>query len=179
MADSLAVKKLHDDKNYLESELDSLKHKITELNKENVRLSSSLEISLKQNEADLIMAKKNTELSKANYEKLQKELEHEKSLNNNLKTQIDQFKLQERLETKNHALLKKRIQELEEQVAKHNAHKDTDLKTLQEQVKSKQNQLDDEKAKWLHDKQLLHEENRRLEGKINEVYFNHSNIFVS
>ncbi len=169
MADSLVVKKLHEDKSHLESELDNLKHKITELNKENVRLSSSLEISLKQNEADLIMAKKNTELSKANYEKLQKELEHEKSLNNNLKTQIDQFKLQERLETKNHALLKKRIQELEEQVEKHNSHKDSDLKILQEQVKSKQKQLEDEQTKWVHDKQSLHEENRKLESKINEV----------
>jgi len=169
VADSLVVKKLQDDKNYLESELDNLKHKITELNKENVRLSSSLEISLKQNEADLIMAKKNTELSKANYEKLQKELEHEKNLNNNFKTQIDQFKLQERLETKNHALLKKRIQELEEQVEKHTVHKDADLKTLQNQVRSKQNQLEDEQTKWLHDKQLLHEENRRLESKVNEV----------
>jgi hypothetical protein len=51
-------------------------------------LSSSLEISLKQNEADLIMAKKNADLSKANYEKVHNELETEKTINHNLKTQV-------------------------------------------------------------------------------------------
>jgi hypothetical protein len=43
---------------------------------------------LKQNEADLIMAKKNADLSKSNYEKLNNELETEKTINHNLKTQV-------------------------------------------------------------------------------------------
>lgn len=52
------------------------------------KLSTSLELSLKQNEADLIMAKKNADLSKHNIEKLQLDLDNEKSLNHNLKTQV-------------------------------------------------------------------------------------------
>lgn len=51
-------------------------------------MSSSLELSLKQNEADLIMAKKNADLAKLNYEKLQNELETERTLNSNYKTQV-------------------------------------------------------------------------------------------
>lgn len=96
-----------------ERELDNYKHKINELLKENskvnvfniiynwkiiiyfilyfifLQLSTSLEISLKQNEADLIMAKKNADLAKLNIEKIQHELENEKNLNNNLRTQVN------------------------------------------------------------------------------------------
>jgi hypothetical protein len=51
-------------------------------------LSSSLEISLKQNEADLIMAKKNADIAKSNLEKLQNDLENEKNVSNSLRTQV-------------------------------------------------------------------------------------------
>ena len=69
-------------------ELENMKHKISELTKENSKLSSALEVSLKQNEADLIMAKKNADLSKGNHEKLQNELINEKTVKNSLKTQV-------------------------------------------------------------------------------------------
>lgn len=53
-----------------------------------LQLSSSLEISLKQNEADLIMAKKNADIAKSNIEKLQNDLENEKTVTNSLRTQV-------------------------------------------------------------------------------------------
>ncbi len=53
------------------------------------KLSSSLEISLKQNEADLIMAKKNADVAKSNLEKLQNDLENEKNISNSLRTQVN------------------------------------------------------------------------------------------
>jgi hypothetical protein len=43
---------------------------------------------LKQNEADLLLAKKNAEHSKTSIEKLTSDLESEKSLNNNFKAQV-------------------------------------------------------------------------------------------
>jgi hypothetical protein len=58
------------------------------MSKENTKLSNSLEISLKQNEADLIMAKKNADMSKHNLEKLQLELESERTIAKNLATQV-------------------------------------------------------------------------------------------
>ncbi len=69
-------------------ELDHLKSRVTEMSKENTKLSNSLEISLKQNEADLIMAKKNADMSKHNLEKLQLELESERTIAKNLATQV-------------------------------------------------------------------------------------------
>jgi len=54
----------------------------------NKKLSLSLETSLKQNEADLIMAKKNADLAKVNHEKIQNELVNEKTIIENLKTQV-------------------------------------------------------------------------------------------
>ncbi len=51
-------------------------------------MSLSLETSLKQNEADLIMAKKNADLAKVNHEKIQNELVNEKTIIENLKTQV-------------------------------------------------------------------------------------------
>ena len=51
-------------------------------------MSLSLESSLKQNEADLIMAKKNADLAKVNHEKIQNELVNEKTIIGNLKTQV-------------------------------------------------------------------------------------------
>lgn len=55
---------------------------------ENSRLSSSLELSLKQNESDLILAKKNSDLARLNLEKVQIELENEKSISNGLRSQV-------------------------------------------------------------------------------------------
>ena len=54
----------------------------------NKKLSLSLETSLKQNEADLIMAKKNADLAKVNHEKIHNELVNEKTIIENLKTQV-------------------------------------------------------------------------------------------
>ena len=53
---------------------------------------------MKQNEADLIMAKKNADLSKVNHEKIQSELLNEKTINANLKTQVSSI-LSSRLNT--------------------------------------------------------------------------------
>lgn len=53
----------------------------------NAKLSILLEVSLKQNEADLIMAKKNADLSKHHSEKLQLEAENKRTINKNLNTQ--------------------------------------------------------------------------------------------
>lgn len=72
----------------MQLELNSLRNKVSDLTKENSRISSSLEISLKQNESDLILAKKNSDLAKLNLEKLQSELENEKIISNGLKTQV-------------------------------------------------------------------------------------------
>ena len=93
-------------------EVENFKHKIIELNNENTRvknkiwnrtdfddlfdgffliekkLSRLLENSLKQNEADLIMAKKNADLAKVNHEKIQNELANEQKINENLKNQV-------------------------------------------------------------------------------------------
>jgi hypothetical protein len=55
----------------------------------NKKLSLSLETSLKQNEADLIMAKKNADLAKVNHEKIHNELVNEKTIIENLKTQVN------------------------------------------------------------------------------------------
>lgn len=76
------------------------KQKISEITRENQKLSTSLETSLKQNEDDLLMAKKNLDLSKTNANKLNNELENNKLMIANLKTQIEQYKMQEKLETK-------------------------------------------------------------------------------
>ena len=51
-------------------------------------MSLLVETSLKQNESDLLIAKKNTENSKASIEKLNNDLESEKVLNQNLKEQV-------------------------------------------------------------------------------------------
>ena len=53
-----------------------------------VKLAASLETSLKQNESDLLLAKKNLDLAKLSSSKLNIELENEKTINNNLKTQV-------------------------------------------------------------------------------------------
>ena len=57
------------------------------------KLSSSLEISLKQNEQDLLMARKNIDLAKLNSKKLNNELENYKKINSNLNTQVSLIKL--------------------------------------------------------------------------------------
>ena len=46
---------------------------------------------MKQNEADLLLAKKNAEQAKANIDKLTIDLENEKLLNQNLKSQVKFF----------------------------------------------------------------------------------------
>ena len=51
-------------------------------------MAASLETSLKQNESDLLLAKKNLDLAKLSSSKLNIELENEKTINNNLKTQV-------------------------------------------------------------------------------------------
>lgn len=65
-----------------------MKSKVDKLTEENSRLSSTLELSLKQNESDLILAKKNSDLAKLNLEKVQAELENEKSISNGFKSQV-------------------------------------------------------------------------------------------
>ena len=62
----------------LKHDLELMKSKMDELGKENERMSSFLEISLKQNEADLILAQKNADMSKSNIEKLNAEMERER-----------------------------------------------------------------------------------------------------
>lgn len=51
-------------------------------------MSTLVESSLKQNESDLLLAKKNAEQSKATIEKLTNDLESEKLINHNLKSQV-------------------------------------------------------------------------------------------
>lgn len=60
------------------------------MSQENSRLSNSLELSLKQNESDLILAKKNSDLAKLNLEKVQAELDNEKNISNSFRSQVKQ-----------------------------------------------------------------------------------------
>jgi hypothetical protein len=79
--------------------------------------------------------------------------------------------LQERLEIKNQSVLKKRISDLEELLANHENNKDNVQKTLQDQLKSKQRELDNERAKRSKELSDLLAKNKSLEFKINEVIF--------
>lgn len=165
LRETLSNKQSKEESARLQNEVDHLKHKIDDLSRENSRLSSTLEKSLKQNEADLIMAKKNVDLSKHNYGKIENELLNERTLNSNLKTQIDQFKLQERLESKNHQVLKTRIKDLEEALARHEETKEHSLKSLQDQLRSSQQ----EQTKWSNTHTSLSMTNKNHETKINEL----------
>ncbi len=79
--------------------------------------------------------------------------------------------MQERLEIKNQSVLKKRISDLEELLANHENNKDNVQKTLQDQLKSKQRELDNERAKRSKELSDLLAKNKSLEFKINEVIF--------
>ena len=125
------------------------------------QLSAALEQSLKQNEADLVLAKQNANAAKLNLEQLKSDLDRERALNANISRQLDELKAQERLDSKSQASVKKRIGDLEEGIL----NRDASIKTLQEQLKQKQRDLDAEKA--YHDS--LNTSNRNLEAKVNEV----------
>lgn len=104
-------------------------------------------MSLKQNEADLVMAKKNADLAKINLDQL--------------KSELDQFKSQERLDVKSQLAFKKRVSELEEALLV----RDTSIKTLQEQLRQKQKEVETERN--FHGSVSV--TNRSLEAKVNEV----------
>ncbi|CAF0776388.1 unnamed protein product [Brachionus calyciflorus] len=167
--ESVTSKQLQDENVRLQLELDSLKSKINELSRENSRLSSSLEISLKQNESDLILAKKNSDLAKLNLEKLQTELDNEKIISNSLRTQVEQFKLQERLENKSQANLKTRIKDLENSLKTFEASNEKNVKNLQEQLRNKERELSAEKSKWSQDYNQLITINKSLESKLEKI----------
>jgi chromosome segregation ATPase len=169
VSSSLSAAQSKDENARLERELELLRNKMTELNKENVKLSNSLEISLKQNEADLIMAKKSADLSKHNLEKLQLELESERTIAKNLNTQIEQFKLQERLETKNQANLKNRIRELEQSLGQFEASKQNVEKSAHDKFKAKERELNAEINKLSVDFNSTVSVKKNLELKISEV----------
>lgn len=61
---------------------------------------------------------------------------------------------------------------MEELLANHENNKDTAQKTLQDQLKSKQRELDNERAKRSKDLNDLLAKNKSLELKINEVILN-------
>lgn len=127
------------------------------------KLTKALEASLKQNEADLVMAKQNADITKINLDQLKNELDRERAQNASLNAQLDQFKTQERLDTKSYASLKKRVTELEDAIGS----QDLRIQTLQDQLKQKQRDLDSEKNRLVS----LGATNRSLEAKINEVEF--------
>lgn len=120
-------------------------------------------MSLKQNEADLVMAKKNADLAKANLEQIKSELERERALNMSLNDQLEQFKSQERMDVKSQLTLKKRVSELEELLNS----RDLSIRTLQDQMRQKHKETETERGL----NESLRLSNRNLEAKINEVGF--------
>jgi hypothetical protein len=90
-------------------------------------------------------------------------------LNIFFKLKIDQFKLQERLETKNQLVLKQRIKDLEESLTKHDNSKEQALKSLHFELRSAQHQYELDKNKWSLDHKNLLSTNKNLESKINEL----------
>lgn len=144
-----------------ERELNDFKNRLTELNAENSRLSNALEMSLKQNEADLVMAKKNADLAKKNLEQLKNELDRERAYNSSLSEELEQFKRQERSESTSQTTLRKRVRDLEELVES----REVSIRTLQEQLKQKQKEVETERAQH----HSLGATNRTLDAKINEV----------
>jgi chromosome segregation ATPase len=162
------IKELHNQLNENKSS-NELREKCAQLSKENSRLSASLELSLKQNEADLIMAKKNADLSKQSIEKIQLEIDNEKSLNQVFKTQIDQFKLQERLEAKNQAGLKKRIGDLETELNDYHVRKEASVKRAQNEAKERELELSEELNKLSLSYNSILSTHKNVEQKYNEV----------
>jgi chromosome segregation ATPase len=148
-----------------------LKTRVADVSKENTKLASSLEISLKQNEADLIMAKKSADASKHNLEKLHLEKDNEKNIIKNLNTQIEQFKLQERLEVKNQANLKSRIHELERLVAQNETGKETHERTVLDKFRSKERELNDQLTRLSIEHNNTQSLHKNLEQKLQEVGF--------
>lgn len=120
-------------------------------------------MSLKQNEADLVMAKKNADLAKSNLEQMKNELERERALNMSLNDQLEQFKSQERVDVKSQLTLKKRVSELEELLNS----RDLSIRTLQDQMRQKHKEAETERGL----NESLRLSNRNLEAKINEVGF--------
>ncbi|RNA44371.1 hypothetical protein BpHYR1_026176 [Brachionus plicatilis] len=167
--ESLSSKQLQDENFRLNSELNLLKSKIDKLTEENSRLSSTLELSLKQNESDLILAKKNSDLAKLNLEKVQAELENEKSISNGFKSQVEQFKLQERLEIKNQANLKTRIHDLEDSLKTSENANESVLKNLQNQLLNKQREMDSQQIKYSQDYNQLLGNKNNLEKKLEQL----------
>lgn len=82
---------------------------------------------------------------------------------------MEQFKLQERLETKNQATLKKRIKDLEDSLSNFNTTQETSLNSLQDKLRNKQRELEAEQNKWSHDYNQLLNINKSLESKLNLV----------
>lgn len=109
-----------------------------------LKLSAALETSLKQNEADLVMAKQNADAAKKNLDQFRLELERERASNAALSAQLDELKSQERV---NGGALKKRVAELDEQ------------------LKQKLRELEIERAHHTS----LNITNKSLEAKINAV----------
>jgi hypothetical protein len=135
-------------------------------------LSSSLENSLRQNENDLIMAKQSADNIRHKMDKLQIELDREKSMNNALKLEIEQFNLQESLEIKNKNFLKRRNEELQSLLDNATAkHSDNfKIENLEAQLKTNQTRYEAEAAKWSQEKKLLEEKNKQLDNQTNQVF---------
>lgn len=77
--------------------------------------------------------------------------------------------MQERLETKNHLLLKQRIKELEDSLSKHESSKEQALKSIHFELRSAQHQYEQDKNRWTHDHNNLLSINTNLESKVNEL----------
>lgn len=161
--------KIRNENEYLKAELGIWKVKSEEVTKEKQKLTASLEQSLKQNEDDLLLAKKNLDLSKLNASKLNNELENNRIMISNLKTQIDQYKMQDKLETRNQNALRKRIKELEELSQDNVSCKDSVIQDLKDQLKIKQAVFDEEKTALLNDNNKLLLSFKNFERKINDL----------
>jgi hypothetical protein len=100
---------------------------------------------------------------------LESELKVERDHNKNLTTQIEQFKLQERLEIKNQTLLKSRIKELENTLNGSNSKVELEVRTLKDELKAKQRHLEVEQSKWTHDYNNLLSAKTSLEVEVKQV----------
>ncbi len=126
-------------------------------------------MSLKQNEDDLLLAKKNLDLSKLNASKLTNELENSRIIITNLRTQIEQYKMQEKLEAKNQNALRKRIKELEEVSQDNVSVKESLIHDLQEQLRLKKAKFDEERTALLNENTKLALNFKNFEKKINDL----------
>lgn len=160
--------KARNENEILKLDLNTFKTKMAQMNEDKIKLSKSLEKSLKQNEDDLILAKKNLDLAKLNVSKLTNELENKDSIIVNYKTQVEQYKMQDKLETKNQAALKKRIHDLELSLTRQSSS-EIIVENLKKDFLLKQHEFDTEKKLLIDENIRLISKFRTFESKIVEL----------